>query len=117
MVLSSRRASPAAEGEEQSVTNWRLIWITSTLELLFLTLLLMAWRFLPASHPKPEPATPQSLVATEAKKSLSIAGRSQAPRTKSDARVPLLWAACFSLRRRSAGKRTVIRSSFIRLTF
>lgn len=102
MVLSSRRASPAAEGEEQTVTNWRLIWITGTLELLFLTVLLTAWRFQPGSHPKPEPATQQSLAVAKAEKPLLLPARPQASRAKSDSEKQLTMSSSKVKEERSA---------------
>jgi hypothetical protein len=66
MARSFRQPSSTSDFEGQSVTNWRLIGITSALELLFLVGLMVTWRLLPDSQPKPAPAPIQatSVAAT-----------------------------------------------------
>jgi hypothetical protein len=52
MSLRSSQSLPGASVDGQTVTNWRLIWITTALEVVFVTGLFVTWRLLP--HAKPE---------------------------------------------------------------
>src|SRR5438552_723714 len=55
MARPSRQVSAPSDVEGQTVTNWRLIGITSVLEIFFLVGLMLTWRLLPGSQPKPAP--------------------------------------------------------------
>jgi hypothetical protein len=54
MSLRSSQSFPGASVEGQTVTNWRLIWITTALEVVFVAGLFVTWRLLPHAKPRPE---------------------------------------------------------------
>jgi hypothetical protein len=60
MARPSCQVSAPSDVEGQAVTNWRLIGITSVLEILFLVGLMLTWRLLPGSQPKPASAPIQA---------------------------------------------------------